>query len=101
MKATKRYVIFYCDECELLQPALRLFAGMHKEVQAITFTDIDEVIAQVRQERPELIMVYLQDGRSMDIVRKLRENIDTTAVPIRIYHDIPDETELQSVFKTL
>jgi len=101
MKADKRYVIFYCDECELLQPALTLFAGMHKDVQAVTFTNIDEVITQVRQRKPELIMIYLQDGRSMDIVRKLRDQIDTTSVPIRIYHDIPDETELHSVFKTL
>lgn len=101
MKANKQYVIFYCDECELLRPALTLFAGMHKEVQAITFTTIDDVITQVRQRKPELIMVYLQDGRSMDIVRKLRDHVDTTSVPIRIYHDVPDENELRSVFKTL
>lgn len=101
MKEDKRYVIFYCDECELLRPALTLFAGMHKDVTAVTFTSIDEVIAQVGQEKPEFIMIYLQDGRSLDIVKKLREHIDTTSVPIRIYHDIPDEVELRSVFKTL
>lgn len=101
MKADKRYVIFYCDECELLRPALTLFAGMHTDVEAVTFTNIDEVIAQVRQTPPELIMVYLQDGRSMDVVKKMREHIDTASVAIRIYHDIPDETELRSVFKTL
>lgn len=101
MKADKRYVIFYCDECELLRPALTLFADMHKDVEAVTFTNIDEVIAQVRRGKPELIMIYLQDSRSMDVVKKLRENIDTATVPIRIYHDIPDENELRLVFKTL
>lgn len=101
MKTDKRYVIFYCDECELLRPALTLFGDMHKDVSAVTFTSIDEVIAQVRQEQPELIMIYLQDGRSMDVVKKLRESVDTVSVPIRIYHDIPDEKELRSVFKTL
>lgn len=103
MKTDERYVMFYCDDCNLLKPVITIFTDIHKDINVLTFSEIDELITHARKKIPELILVYFQDRDKsyMDAVKKIRENIDTTSVPVRIYRELPDEPSLQEIFKGL
>ncbi len=103
METNQRYVIFYCDDCELLKPVVTIFTDIHQDISVKTFSEIDELITQVQKKKPELILVYFQDAEKsyIEVVKKIRENIDTTSIPVRIYRELPDEHGLQTVFKAL
>lgn len=103
METNKRYVIFYCDDCDLLKPVVTIFTGIHQDISVKTFSEIDELVTQVQKKKPELILVYFQDAEKsyIEVVKKIRENIDTTSIPVRIYRELPDEHGLQTVFKAL
>ena len=103
METDQRYVIFYCDDCSLLKSVIKIFTDIHKNIRVLTFSEIDELITQVQKKKPELILVYFQDAEKsyIEVVKKIRENIDTTSIPVRIYRELPDEHSLQTIFKAL
>jgi len=99
----KPYVIFYCDDCELLTPAIAVFKKIHSDVNVHTASDIEELLSKVKENAPKLILVYFQDQDKsyVPMVKKLRENIDASSIPVLIYRELPAEEVLQDAFKKL
>jgi DNA-binding NarL/FixJ family response regulator len=103
MKLLARYVLFYCDDCDLLTPAIQAFASIHKYHTVLTSSDEADFIDKLNTYPPELVLVYLNDPAKdyLSLVKTIRESASLSRVPMLIYKTLPDADELISVFQKL
>lgn len=95
--------MFYCDDCDLLTPAISVFRGVHPSISVHTSSDINDLLAKVNAHKPDLILVYLHDPDKdyISVVKTIRKNAEASTIPVVIYKQLPDEQELKSVFQTI
>lgn len=100
MKKSSKYVVFYCDQCELLAGVIQLMIQMYPNIEIKTISDVDALLDTVESELPEYILVYLtiQDESYISVVKKLRESGSTVNTPVVIYQALPDELELRKLW---
>ncbi|HTF20088.1 MAG TPA: hypothetical protein VK658_18580 [Chryseolinea sp.] len=103
MKLLTRYVLFYCDDCDLLKPAIAAFTSVHKYHTVLTSSDEEDLVKKMNEYKPELVWVYLNDVNKdyVTLVRKVRESTHLSNVPVFIYKSLPESDELASTFKNL
>lgn len=103
VKLPGKYVFFYCDECELLDPVIVIFRKLHPRLDVHVFSDIDELIAHSKSKVPELILVYLSkpDRNYIAAVKYIREHVNSSSIPVMIYQQLPEEKELQELFRNM
>lgn len=103
MKRSGKYVIFYCDQCELLAGVIQLMLKMFPGVEVKTASDIDGLLDEIDTRLPEYILVYLtlHDERHISVVKSIRESVNTVNTPIVIYQALPDEIELRKLSKRI
>jgi DNA-binding response OmpR family regulator len=99
MKQKGKYIIFYCDECEMLAGVIQLFLQMYPGIEVKTSSDIDHLLNEIEQKLPEYILVYMSihDERYMSVVKSIRESANASDTPVVIYRALPDEVELRKL----
>ena len=99
MKTSRKYAIFYCDQCELLAGVIKLMLQLYPDVEVKTASDIRALLTQVERQLPEYILVYLtvNDESHISVVKSIRESVNTNNTPVVIYQALPDEGELQKL----
>lgn len=99
MKTKGKYIIFYCDKCELLAGVIKLFLQMYPGIEVKTSSDIDHLLNQIDQKLPEYILVYMSihDSNYIDVVKSIRESGSASDTPVVIYQALPDESELRKL----
>jgi len=103
MIVKSNYVAFYCDECDLLEPVIKIFNALHPAIVVRTYSDIKELVSHTNEQLPLLILVYLSKPHHdfMTPVKYLRENVNSDSIPVVIYHHLPEEEELRDLFKKI
>lgn len=101
MKFLGKYVFFFCDECELLTPVIKLFTQLYPSVSVHLFSNLKELISKMKANTPELILVYLsKPGKNhMAVVKDIRKNVRSSSIPVMVYQQLPAEVELRDLFK--
>lgn len=99
MKTSSKYAIFYCDKCELLAGVIKLMLQMYPDVEVKTASDINALLAEIKTQMPEYILVYMtvHDESYISVVKSIRESVGTRDTPVVIYQAMPDETELRKL----
>lgn len=99
MKKLSKYVIFYCDECDLLAGVIKLFLQMYPGVEVKTSSDVNHLLNEIDRELPEYILVYLtiHDESYISVVKSIRESGNAHDTPVVIYQSLPDEVELRKL----
>jgi hypothetical protein len=94
-----KYIIFYCDRCELLAEVIALFLTMYPDVEVKTSSDVEHLLNEIENKLPEYILVYMtiHDERYMSVVKSIRESANANDTPVVIYQAIPDEVELRKL----
>jgi len=103
LKTNSRYVLFYCDDCEKLQPAISIFKDLHPSVLVETSSDIQDVLVKIKHHLPELLLVCLYDAGKdyMHLIKEIRMSAQTSSIPVLIYREMPDEDALRNAFKKI
>jgi len=103
LKTTNRYVLFYCDECELLKPVITVFRGVHPTIEIHTSSDPADMFLKIATHPPDLILVYLNDPENeyISLVKEIRSNTLATSIPVVIYKALPGDDELKTVFEKI
>lgn len=99
MKAKSKYIIFYCDKCELLAGVINSFLQMYPGIEVKTSSDIEHLLTEIDQKLPEYILVYMtiHDERYISVVKSIRESANANDTPVVIYQSMPDEGELRKL----
>ena len=99
----KKHVLFYCDDCEKLSPFITLFKATCPDIEVVTTSVIEDLIAKSGARHPELILVYLHNKNEsyVTVLKEIRDNVDFSAIPVMIYRTLPDEKHLQTLFQKL
>lgn len=96
------YVIFFCDECDLLKETITHFSGLYPEVKVITFEDREKMMAHLeKHEPPRLVLVYVTgpDKEYISFLKAIRQSINSSLIPVLIYHTLPSEEEVGKLLK--
>lgn len=103
MKLLARYVLFYCDDCDLLVPAIQAFTSVHKFHTVLTSSEEQDFIQKLTEYLPEFILVYLNDPSKdyLSLVRGVRDSAENSSVPVLIYKTLPEPDDLISTFQRL
>lgn len=103
MKLLARYVLFYCDDCNLLAPAIEAFTGVHRYHTVLTSSEEKDFVTKLSVYCPELILVYLNDPSKdyVSLVRVVRDSGENSSVPVLIYKTLPGPDDLISTFQKL
>lgn len=98
-KTNSKYIIFYCDRCELLTEVITLFAQMYPHVEIKTSSEISHLLNEVEQKLPTYILVYMtiHDESYISVVKSIRESANAHDTPVVIYQSMPDEVELRKL----
>jgi DNA-binding response OmpR family regulator len=101
MPPSSKYVVFFCDDCDLLTPVITIFRKHNPVVEVHTFSDMSRLFEKVNERRPELILIYLirPDEGYIPIIKRIRENVSSSSVPVYVYQKLPEESELIELFK--
>lgn len=101
MTSNGKHVIFYCDDCSLLDPVITVFTATQPDIAIQTVSDIQELLVKVRQCKPEMILMYLHDPQQsyVDVMKQIREEVDFSTIELIVYRELPGEKELKDVFK--
>ena len=99
MKTSRKYAIFYCDQCELLGEVVKLMVQMYPDVEVKTKSDVSDLLTEISQKMPEYILVYMsvRDESFISVVKSIREKVNTAETPVVIYQALPDENELRKL----
>jgi len=94
-----KYVIFYCDECDLLAGAIQLLLQMYPDVEVKISSDLKDLLSEIENKLPEYILVYLtvHDESYISVVKSIRESVTAFDTPVVIYQAMPDEVELRKL----
>jgi DNA-binding NarL/FixJ family response regulator len=100
MNTHTKHVVFYCDDCSLLEPVIKVFTATQPNFAVQTSSNINDLILKVKSGRPELILVYLHDPKEsyVGVLKEIREHVDFSSIPVIIYRELPDARELEQVF---
>lgn len=99
-KRTKsKYIIFYCDQCELLSEVIQSFLEMYPGIEVKTSSDVEHLLNEIEENLPLYILVYMSihDERYIEVVKSIRETANANDTPVVIYQAIPDEGELRKL----
>lgn len=99
MKTLGKYIVFYCDKCELLSGVISQMLQMYPGIEIKTTSAMHDLLNNVSSKLPEFILVYmtLNDESSIGVVKSIREVVSTSDTPVVIYQTLPDETELRKL----
>lgn len=99
MRTSSKYVIFYCDQCDLLAGAIQLMLQMYPGIEVKLASDIGNLLDEIENKLPEYILVYLtlHDESYISVVKSIRESVNTVDTPVVIYQALPDEIELRKL----
>ena len=99
MKTPGKYVVFYCDQCDLLSGVITTMLKMYPGVEVKTHSGLQDLLNDVNSKLPEFILVYmtLNDESSIGVVKRIRESVGTSDTPVVIYQSLPDESELRKL----
>ena len=96
MKTSKKYVVFYCDQCDLLEGVIAQMIMMYPDLEVRTLSNIETLLKNVEDKLPQVIMVYLTiNDERISVVKRLREFGDANETPVVIFKSLPDEVELK------
>lgn len=97
----EHYVIFYCDDCDRLEPAIATFKNVQPNLIVHTSSDLDDLFARVERNSPELLLLYFHDAGTsyMNVLKAVRDNKLTTSIPLLVYHTLPESQELETAFR--
>lgn len=103
MTNTTKHVIFYCDDCTLLEPAITVFSATQPKITIQTSSDVKDLISKVKSGKPEMILIYLHDPKEsyVSVLKEIREHVDFSSIPVTIYRELPDAQELERVFRKI
>lgn len=98
----KRYVIFFCDDCDRLAPAAAAFKRVRPEIAIHTLSSLDDLLNQINTDSPVLLLFYLHDKANsyVEVLKAVRETIDGSGIPTLVYRDLPDVNTLEHDFRT-
>ena len=99
MKRSSKYAIFYCDQCELLAGVVKLMLQMYPDVEVKMASDINALLAEIKNKMPEYILVYMSvnDESFISVVKSIRDKVNTSETPVVIYQALPDENDLRKL----
>lgn len=99
MKTQNKYVLFYCDRCELLAEVIKSFLQMYPNVEVKTISGVEGLLAEIEAKLPEYILVYMtvHDESYISVVKSIRESVMAADTPVVIYQALPDEMELRKL----
>jgi len=99
--ALEHYVIFFCDDCDRLEPAITAFKKVQSGVVVHTSSTLEDLFSRISKKRPELLLLYFHDsGNSyVEILKAIRENKAATSIPLLVYHSLPEAAELENAFR--
>jgi DNA-binding NarL/FixJ family response regulator len=99
MKTENKYIIFYCDKCDMLAGVIQLLLQMYPDIEVKTSSDVTELLTEIEDKLPEYILVYMNvhDERYISVVKSIRESVTASDTPVVIYQALPDETELRKL----
>lgn len=91
-----KYVIFYCDNCDLLAETIRTFAQLYPGIPVKMLSDLKALASNLRQRPPAFVLVYMTrtDDSTMDVVREIRDHAEASSTQVVIYKSLPDELEM-------
>jgi PleD family two-component response regulator len=103
MRLLSRYVVFFCDDCKLLDPAIEMFQSVNRFHKIITSEDESDFIQKVKQLKPELLLVYLHDPAReyISLLKTLRDEPDFSYIPLLVYKQLPQPNDLVKAFQTV
>ncbi len=95
------YVIFFCDDCDRLAPAIAAFRKVQPGLIVHTSSDLQDLFERINKQKPQLLLLYFHDPAKsyVETLRAIRENGDTNSIPLLIYHDLPEAPELENAFR--
>lgn len=101
MSSSSPHVIFYCDDCTLLEPVITVFREAQPDVAVRTISSIEGLLPSVRASKPEMILVYLHDPKQsyVSVLKQIREEVDFSTIELIIYRQLPGDRELEAAFK--
>jgi DNA-binding NarL/FixJ family response regulator len=101
MSSSSKHVIFYCDDCSLLEPVISVFRTTQPAIAVATSSSIKDLLSKVRTSKPEMILMYLHDPKQsyVEVLKEIREQVDFSTIEVIIYRELPDNKELQESFK--
>lgn len=96
----EHYVIFFCDDCDRLEPAITAFKKVHPAIRVNTSSDVDDLIDKIRRQSPELVLLYFHDPAKsyVEVLKQIRLSVEGRSIPILIYHELPDAATLEKAF---
>jgi hypothetical protein len=103
MKLLARYVLFFCDDCEKLAPAIKALESINKFHTVITSENESDFLEKIKLYSPELLLVYLHSPprEYVSLIRTIRENTDFSSIPLLVYKTLPKENDLIDAFQRM
>ena len=94
-------MIFFCDDCDRLSPAIEAFKKVQPGLVVHTSSDVDDLMEKIKKQRPELLLLYFYDHTKsyIEVLKTIRVKAEASAIPILVYHDLPEGLELEKAFK--
>jgi DNA-binding NarL/FixJ family response regulator len=99
MKTNKKYIVFYCDNCELLSEVIQQMITMYPDLNIKTSSNVEDLLGNMRKQLPAVILVYMtvRDESFVSVVKKIRESVTGSNTPVVIYQELPDELDLKKL----
>ncbi len=99
MKTKGKYVVFYCDDCDLLENVIQQMIRMYPGVDVKTSSNVDDLLKNIQAQLPMAILIYMtiRDESFVSVVKKIRASATTSNTPVVIYQALPDTAELEKL----
>ena len=103
MKLLARYVLFYCDDCDLLAPAIEAFMRINKFHTVLTSSDEKDFFSKIEEYTPEVLLIYLNNSEKnyMPLVKTIRDSPKASSIPLLTYKSLPHADELILAFRKI
>lgn len=99
-RTVEHYVIFFCDDCDRLEPAIAAFKKVQPGLVVHTTSQVQDLMAKIKKHRPELLLLYFHDiSKSyVEVLKEVRGTAEASNIPVLVYHDLPGGAELEKAF---
>jgi DNA-binding response OmpR family regulator len=99
MKTRGKYIVFYCDDCDLLSDLIKQMLTMYPGVDVKTSSNVEELLDKIKAKLPDVILVYMtiRDESFVSVVKRIRASATASNTPVVIYQALPDEGELRKL----
>lgn len=93
-------MIFFCDDCDRLEPVITAFKKVQPGLVVNTSSDVDDLLSKIKKHRPELLLLYFHDPAKsyVEILKTVRLTTEASGIPVLVYHDLPGAAELEKAF---